>query len=140
MKQWNWCKMLQIRGIQYTSLLHDKLICTKLGHNIEGYLPSLIKVCTLERLSITFTSNGKCKIVPCDQVSPLLVIYYSLFRNIKISSFTHFVLSKRILFWAVFICSFSFLRNSQLDFAVICNDKAPLLTCISVNKYTKREG
>ena len=44
--------MLQIRGIQYNPLIHDKLICTKLGHNIGGYFPSHIRVRTLERLSI----------------------------------------------------------------------------------------
>ena len=64
------------------------------------------------KVSITFTSNSKCKIVQCDQVSPLLVIYYSLFRHINnINSFTHFVLCKRILFWVVFICSFSFFEK-----------------------------
>ena len=34
-----------------------------------------------ERLSITFTSNSKREFVPCDQVSPLLVVYCSLFLH-----------------------------------------------------------
>ena len=34
---------------------------------------------SVERLSITFTSNGKREFVPRDQVYPLLVAYCSLF-------------------------------------------------------------
>jgi len=37
----------------------------------------------LESLSITFTSNGKRESVPRDQVSPLLVVYFSLFVHIN---------------------------------------------------------
>ena len=33
----------------------------------------------IERLSLTFTSNGKLEFVPRDQVSHLLVVYCSLF-------------------------------------------------------------
>ena len=36
---------------------------------------------TLERLSNTFTSNGKREFVTHDQVSSLLVVYYSLFLH-----------------------------------------------------------
>ena len=42
---------------------------------------------TIERLSITFASNGKREFVQRDQVSSLLVIYCSLFLLV-ISSFT----------------------------------------------------
>ena len=59
MKQWNWCKMLQIRGIQYTSLIHGKLICTKLGHHIGGYLPSCLRACASERLRSGKMGNKK---------------------------------------------------------------------------------
>ena len=38
---------------------------------------------SLERLSITFTSNGKREFVPRDQVSPLLAIYCSLFQHVN---------------------------------------------------------
>ena len=67
-----------------------------------------------ERLhvSMTFTSNGKLEFVPRDQV-PLYLSFTVLYFYTKICSSTNF-LSIRI-FWAVFICSFSILRNSQLQ-------------------------
>ena len=37
----------------------------------------------VERLSITFTSNGKREFVPRDQVSSLLVDYCSLFPHLN---------------------------------------------------------
>ena len=36
----------------------------------------------IERLSLTFTSNGKLEFVPRDEVSPLVVVYCSLFLHI----------------------------------------------------------
>ena len=48
-----------------------------------GNLVSLFKKPLLERLSITLTSNGKRKFVPRDQVSPFLVVYYSLFLHLN---------------------------------------------------------
>ena len=142
MKQWNWCKMLQIRGIQYTPLIHDKLICTKLGHNIGGYFPSHIRVCTLERLSIHIYIKRQmqnCTMWPSFPFTCYLLFVIS----------THKLVVSRILFCPKEYCfelflsaHFHFLRNSQLDFAVIYNDKAPLLTCISVQGcgLTKIEG
>ena len=38
---------------------------------------------TTERLSITFTLNGKREFVPRDQVSSLLVVYCSLFLHLN---------------------------------------------------------
>ena len=38
---------------------------------------------SLEKLSITFTSNGKRELVPRDQVSSLLVVYWSLFLHLN---------------------------------------------------------
>ena len=37
----------------------------------------------VERLGITFTSNGKREFLPRDQVSPLLVVHCSLFLHIN---------------------------------------------------------
>ena len=42
-----------------------------------------VKALSLERLSITFTSNGKREFVPRDQVSSLLVVYCSLFLHLN---------------------------------------------------------
>ena len=70
------------------------------------------KELTLERFSITFPSNYKCELVPHDQVSPLLVVYCSLFLHRRLVVSRNFL---RELFWADFICSFSILRNSQLE-------------------------
>ena len=39
--------------------------------------------CPIERLSITFTANGKRLFKPRDEVSPLLVIHCSLFLHIN---------------------------------------------------------
>ena len=39
------------------------------------------KVKLLERLSITFTSNGKREFVPREQVSPIPIVYCSLFLH-----------------------------------------------------------
>ena len=64
----------------------------------------------IERLSITFTSNGKRELVPHDQVSVPIVIYCSSFLHKLVVSCNF--LSIRI-FLAVFICSFSILKNSQ---------------------------
>ena len=52
------------------------------GENLRW---SLAKV--IERLSITFTTNCKREFVPCDQVSSLLVVYYSLLFIQNISQF-----------------------------------------------------
>ena len=72
--------MLQIRGIQYTPLIHDKLICTKLGHNIEIYLPSHIRACTLERLRLVSrlhqTANAKLYNVTKFPLYLLFTIHY----------------------------------------------------------------
>ena len=46
-----------------------------------GFSSALIRLS--ERLSITFTSNGKREFVPRDQVSPLLVVYCFLFQQIN---------------------------------------------------------
>ena len=48
----------------------------------------------IKKLSNTFTSNGKREFVPREQVSPLLVVYCSLFFHILISSFTQFFIHK----------------------------------------------
>ena len=48
---------------------------------VVNFIRSLI--CIIERLSITFTSNGKREFVPRDQVSPLLVVYCSLLLRIN---------------------------------------------------------
>jgi len=45
--------------------------------------PIFLHINTLERLSLTFTSNGKREVVPRDQVSNLLVVYCSLFLQIN---------------------------------------------------------
>ena len=45
------------------------------------YIPQ--KRPTIERFSIMFTSNGNREFVPRDQVSPLLVVYCSLFQHIN---------------------------------------------------------
>ena len=42
-----------------------------------------VRVDIIERLSITFTSNGKREFVPDDQVSSLHVIYCSLFLHVN---------------------------------------------------------
>ena len=42
-----------------------------------------LRISFKERLSITFTSNGKRKFIPRHQVSPLLVVYCSLFLHIN---------------------------------------------------------
>ena len=67
-----------------------------------------------ERLnvSMTFTSNGKLEFVPRDQVP----LYLSLLFFISTQKYVvpRNFLSIRI-FWAVFICSISILRNSQLQ-------------------------
>jgi len=52
-------------------------------HNLKGYVGKVNASGTTERLSITFTSNGKREFVPRDQVSPLLVVYCSLFQRIN---------------------------------------------------------
>ena len=49
---------------------------------VVNFIRSLI--CIIERFkSFTFTSNGKREFVPRDQVSPLLVLYCSLFLHIN---------------------------------------------------------
>ena len=48
----------------------------------------------IKKLSNTFTLNGKREFVPREQVSPLLVVYCSLFFRILISSFTQFFIHK----------------------------------------------
>ena len=76
---------------------------------------SLAKV--IERLSVMFTTNGKREFGPRDQVSFSLVVYCSLFlRNVYV------IFYPRELFCAVFICSFSILRNSHLesDVSAVC--------------------
>ena len=61
-----------------------------------------------------YTSNSKCKFLPHDQVSPLIVTYCSLFLHIYKLNVSRNFLSIRIVS-AVFIWSaFSVLRNSQL--------------------------
>ena len=47
------------------------------------FWPFLCSKKTLERLSIKFTSNSKREFVPRDQLSPLLVVYCSLFLLIN---------------------------------------------------------
>ena len=81
----------------------------------------------LERLIITFTSNGIREFVP-------------LCRLLFIISAHKLVVSLNFLsiwiFWAVFICSFSILRNSQLDwrlpFAVCCGRHGSVLSRIAL--------
>ena len=43
---------------------------------------SLSGLLVVERLSITFTSNGKREFVPRDQAFPFIVVYCSLFLNL----------------------------------------------------------
>ena len=62
---------------------------------------------------MTFTSNGKRGFVPRDQVS-LHLSFTVLYFYTKICSSTQFLIDKNF-YWAVFICSFSILRNSQLQ-------------------------
>ena len=89
----------------------DSLFCTQiwLPWDHVKMIYFLLTV-SIERLSITFTSNGKCEFVPHDQVSVRFVIYCSSFLHKLVVSCNF--LSIRI-FLAVFICSFSILRNSQ---------------------------
>ena len=87
---------------------------------------------SLERLSITFASNGKRKFVPRDQVSSLLVVYCSLFPQ-KISSFTRFFIHKNC-FELFFSCSFSILRNSQLE-SDVC--RLPSTWCLNSLFYSR---
>ena len=51
--------------------------------NQKPCLKDSLCVITLERLSFTFTSNGKREFVPRDQVSPLLVVYCLLFLHVN---------------------------------------------------------
>ena len=60
-------------------------------HNLKGKVGRVNASGTIVRSNITFTSNGKPEFVPRDQVSPLLVVYCSLFLHI-ISSFTQLFL------------------------------------------------
>ena len=86
------------------------IYCT--GYTQLGFLGSQLCpfwIFTIERLSITFTSNGRREFVLHDQFPPLLVVY-----GISVSVVSRNFLSIKI-FWAVFICSFSILENSQLE-------------------------
>ena len=69
----------------------------------------------LERLNITFTSNGIREFVPPCRLL-FIISAHKLVVSLNFLSIW--------IFWAVFICSFSILRNSQLDwrlpFAVCC--------------------
>ena len=69
----------------------------------------------IERLSITFTSNGKREFAPCDKVSPLLVVHRLLF-----SSTHNLVVLRNFLFIRIVLSNF--LRweilNLNLPFAV----------------------
>ena len=69
---------------------------------------------TIERVSFTFTSNGKREFVPRDQVSPLLAVLCPLF-----SSFTQFFIRKNYfeLFLSVHFLFWEIL-NLNLTFAV----------------------
>ena len=67
----------------------------------------------LERLSITFTSNGKHKFVPSDQASHLLVIYSSLLLQIT-NLVSCSVLSRRIVLSCFYLLIFCF-ENSQIE-------------------------
>ena len=60
----------------------------------------------IERLSITFTSNSKREFVPRDQVSPLLVVYGSLFIHIN------YFLSIRIALSCFYLLVFYFEKFS----------------------------
>ena len=67
-----------------------------------------------------FMSNNKCEFVPHDQVSPLLVVYCSLFLQV-ISGFTQFFIHNKYCFKQFCICSYSMLSlNSQLKSDVCC--------------------
>ena len=58
----------------------------------------------IERLSFTFTPNGKREFVPRDQVYPLIVLNYLLLQLKKISSFTPVSYIRIVL--ESFICYF----------------------------------
>ena len=62
-----------------------KAVGSRFGHQVQKIgtlVVSLGKVRSpLDRLSITFTSNGKREFVPRDQVSSSLVVYCSLFLH-----------------------------------------------------------
>ena len=69
---------------------------------------------TIERLRIKFTSNGKHEFVPHDQVSSLYLSFTVHYFYTLIRSFMQFFSNLN------FICSFSILRNSQLESDFCC--------------------
>ena len=71
------------------------------------------KYSVLERLRFTFTPNGKREFVPRDQVFPLIVVH--CFLLLHKNKWFHASFFHENLFWTVFICLFSILRNSQLE-------------------------
>ena len=86
---------------------------------------------SLERLSITFTSNTKREFVPCNQVSPLLVAYCSLSLHINEqfheicypSELSDLFLSANFLFWKIL--------NLNLTFAVYVKLKLSILILLT---------
>ena len=66
------------RGVTFDSVLfYDRELTGTFSQAMFGQNESL------EKLSITFTSNGKRECVPRDQVSSLLVVYCSLFLHLN---------------------------------------------------------
>ena len=76
-------------------------------------LPFAVNVTLIERLRFTFTPNGKREFVPRDQVFPLIDVY--CFLLLHKNKWFHASFIHENLFWTVFICLFSILRNSQLE-------------------------
>ena len=66
------------RGVTFDSVLfYNRKLTGTFSQAMFGQNESL------EKLSITFTSNGKREFVPRDQVSSLLVAYCSLFLHLN---------------------------------------------------------
>ena len=66
------------RGVTFDSVLfYDRELTGTFSQAMFGQNQSL------EKLSITFTSNGKRDCVPREQVSSLLVVYCSLFLHLN---------------------------------------------------------
>ena len=98
-----------------TNMAADSLFCTQIWlpwHHVKMIF--FLLTVLIERLSITFTSNGKCEFVPNDQVSiPFTCRLLFIISTHKLLVSCN-LLSIRI-FLVVFICSFSILRNCQLE-------------------------
>ena len=104
-------KKVSMRGCDCLVLKCSQNIFEHLFHHLV--VARLTIHSRLERLNITFTSNGRREFVPRDQVSPLLVVYCLLyFISTPASVVSCNFLSIRIILSCIFLLIFYFEKLS----------------------------